>query len=77
MVLGNCVRGCICMILVLKCWHILDRLFSFHCVLEFLSCFLMVRLVLFLVLVLLLVLPLVLLLHLVVIHLLVRLLQFY
>ena len=39
MVLGNCVRDCFCMILVLKFWRILDRLFSFHCVLEFLSCF--------------------------------------
>ena len=86
MVLGNCVHDCICKILMLKFWHILDRLFSFHCVLEFLSCFSMVRVatrmlrvlqVLFLALVLLLVLPLVLLLQLVVIHLLARLLQLY
>ena len=39
MVLGNCVRDCICMILVLKFWHIFDMLFSFHCVLEFLIFF--------------------------------------
>ena len=77
MVLGNCVRGCIYMILMLKFWHILDRLFSFHCVLEFLSCFSMVLLVSLLLVLLLLVLPLVLLLQLVVIHLLVRLLQLY
>ena len=77
MVLGNCARGCICMILMLKFWHILDRLFSFHCVLEFLSCFSMVLQDVFLVFVLLLVLPLVLRLQLVVIHLLARLLQLY
>ena len=78
MVLGNCVHDCICKILMLKFWRILDRLFSFHYALEFLSCFSEVLQVLFLVLVLLLVLPLVLLLlQLVVIHLLVRLLQLY
>ena len=77
MVLGNCVRGCTCKILMLKFWHILDRLFSFHCVLGFLSCFLMVQRVSLPVLLLLLVLPLVLLLQLVVIHVLARLLQLY
>ena len=39
MVLGNCVRDCICNCVVLMFFDILDRLFSFHCVLEFLSCF--------------------------------------
>ena len=56
---------------MLKFFDILDRLFSFHCVLEFLSCFSMVQQVLYLVLLLLVMLVaslLVLLLQLVVIH---------